>query len=345
MKAAVLHGKRDLRYEDIDKPKINSDEILIRVKATGICGSDLPRVLGDASHYYPNVFGHEFSGEVAEIGDNVDDYVLGDKVTAAPLKPCHECENCLKGDFALCENYSFIGSREFGTWAEYVKVPAKNVVKLPKNVSYVEGAFLEPITVALHGLFLMDFKPMSSVAITGMGTIGLMTLQCAKIMGAKEITVFDIDENKLQVAKELGADYVINTKKEDFKDQLAEVTSNKGFEMVLETAGVPQTELLCLEIAATKGSVMYIGTPHVDFSITPEQFEYMNRKELIVRGSWMSYSAPFPGEEWTLGAYYLGKEKIKVDKLLDRVIPLKDIWNAFEDIDAQKVNGKVMLEV
>ncbi|GAB6138764.1 galactitol-1-phosphate 5-dehydrogenase [Halanaerobaculum tunisiense] len=345
MKAAVLHGKRDLRYEEIEKPSINDDEILIRVKASGICGSDMPRVLDDASHYYPNVFGHEFAGEVAETGNNVADFEAGDKVTVAPLKPCHECENCLQGDYALCDDYSFIGSREFGAWAEYVKVPAMNAVKLPENVSYVEGAFLEPITVALHGLLLMDFKPMSSVAITGMGTIGLLTLQCAKIMGAKEITVFDIDEEKLEVAKELGADYAINTRDEDFREQVKEISNGNGFEMVLETAGVPQTELLCLEIAANKGSVMYIGTPHVDFTITPEQFECMNRKELIVRGSWMSYSAPYPGKEWTLGAHYLGTGQIKVEKLLDRVIPLKEIWSAFEDIDAQKVQGKVMLEV
>ncbi|MTI62008.1 MAG: galactitol-1-phosphate 5-dehydrogenase [Firmicutes bacterium] len=346
MKAAVLHGKRDLRYEEISRPEINEHEVLIRVRATGICGSDLPRVLGDASHYYPNVFGHEFAGEIAERGRNVrGDFKKGDRVTAAPLKPCHQCESCLRGDFALCNNYSFIGSREFGTWAEYVKVPEVNLVKLPEGVSYVQGAFLEPITVALHGLFLMDFKPMTSVAITGMGTIGLLTLQAAKIMGAKEITVFDIDEDKLALAKELGADYLINTGDKNFREKADEITGGNGFEMVLEAAGVPQTELLCLEIAANKGSVMYIGTPHTDFKITPEQFEYLNRKELMVRGSWMSYSAPFPGEEWTLGAYYLGKKKIRIEKLLDRVVPLKEIWTAFEDIDRGKIKGKVMLEV
>ncbi len=345
MKAAVLHAQKDIRVEDIDKPIINENEVLIRVKASGVCGSDIPRVLGTASHYFPNVFGHEFSGEVVEIGAKVTCVQTGDKVSVAPLKPCHTCEDCLSGNHALCKKYSFIGSREYGAWAEYVKAPEINVVKLPDTVSYIQGSFLEPITVALHGLFVMDFKPMTRVAITGMGTIGLLTLQCAKIMGAKDITVFDIDDERLQVAKELGATHVINTMTDDISEKVKAYSHGKGFEMVLETAGVPFTEMLCLEIAANKGSVMYIGTPHVDFTIQPKQFEHMNRKELTVRGSWMSYSAPYPGKEWTLGAHYLGTGQIKVEKLIDRVITLEEIWSAFEAIEAKKVSGKIIIQL
>ncbi|GKX27899.1 galactitol-1-phosphate 5-dehydrogenase [Vallitalea longa] len=343
MKAAVLYGQKDIRVENIEKPTINDNEVLINVKASGVCGSDIPRVLGTASHYYPNVFGHEFSGEVVEVGKNVTSVKVNDKVSVAPLKPCHECEDCKSGNHALCKNYSFIGSREYGAWAEYVKAPETNIVKLPDEVSYVQGAFLEPITVALHGLLVMDFKPMTSVAITGMGTIGLLTLQCAKIMGAKDITVFDIDDARLNIAKELGADHVINTLNDDINERVKEITNGKGYEMVLETAGVPFTELLCLEIAGNKGSVMYIGTPHTEFTIKPKQFECMNRKELTVKGSWMSYSAPFPGKEWTLGANYLGTGQIQVEKLIDRTIDIEDIGKAFEDIEAKKVSGKVMM--
>jgi len=343
MKAAVLYGQKDLRIEEIEQPKISADEVLVKVKASGVCGSDIPRVLGTASHYYPNVFGHEFAGVVEAVGENVTHVVPGDKVTVAPLKPCHHCEDCLSGNHSQCKNYSFIGSREYGAWAEYVKAPNINVVKLPESCGYVEGAFIEPITVALHGLLLMDFKPMTSVAITGMGTIGLLTLQCAKIMGAKEITVFDIDNQRLDIAKSLGADYVINTKTEDVQERVAQITNKKGFDMVLETAGVPHTELLCLEIAKAKASVMYIGTPHQSFTIEPKQFEYMNRKELTIRGSWMSYSAPYPGKEWHLAAHYLGTGQIQVEPLIDRKIQLQELWTAFEAIEAREVSGKVML--
>lgn len=344
MKAAVLYASKDLRIEDIEKPVINPNEVLIKVKASGVCGSDMPRVLKSASHYYPNVFGHEFSGIVEEVGSNVSHVVVGDKVAVAPLKPCHTCEACLSGQHALCKHYSFIGSREYGAWAEYVKAPGTNVVKLQDSVSFVQGAFLEPITVALHGLLLMDFKPMTTVAITGMGTIGLLTLQCCKLMGAKEITVFDMDPDKLEIAKELGATFTVNTREDDFLKKTLESTNNKGFEMVIETAGVPATEILCLEISGNGGSVMFIGTPHVDFTLTPKQFELINRKELMIRGSWMSYSAPFPGKEWTLGAHYLSTNQIVVDKLVGRSIPLEDLWEAFCDIETRKISGKVMIE-
>lgn len=345
MKAAVLYGQKDIRVESIGTPQINENEVLIEVKATGICGSDIPRVLGTASHYFPNVFGHEFSGIVSQLGKDVTHVKLGDKVSCAPLKPCHQCEDCLSGNHALCKHYSFIGSREYGAWAEFVKAPGVNVVKLPEEITFVQGAFLEPLTVALHGLLLMDFKPMSTVAITGVGTIGLLTLQGAKLMGAKEITVFDVDDGRLAAAKELGATHTINTLTEDVESKVKSITGGKGFEMVLETAGVPVTEMLCLSIAGNKGSVMFIGTPHEAFTIQPKQFEYINRKELMVRGSWMSYSAPFPGKEWTLGAHYLGTGQVKVEQLIDRIIPLEDIWSAFLDIEARKVSGKVIMEL
>jgi len=244
----------------------------------------------------------------------------------------------------LCKHYSFIGSREYGAWAEYVKAPKVNVVKLPEACGYVEGAFIEPITVALHGLYLMNFKPTTEVAITGMGTIGLLTLQCARIMGAREITVFDIDDERLAIAKTLGADHVINTRTEDVQEKVKSITHGRGFEMVLETAGVPATELLCLEIAGAKASVMYIGTPHKSFTIEPKQFEYMNRKELTVRGSWMSYSAPYPGKEWLMAAHYLGTGQIKVEKLTDRIIPVEELWKAFEDYEAGRVSGKIIVD-
>ncbi|UUV20107.1 galactitol-1-phosphate 5-dehydrogenase (plasmid) [Fusobacteria bacterium ZRK30] len=343
MKALVLHAKEDLRYEEIATPIINSDEVLIKVRATGICGSDFPRVLGGESRYFPNILGHEFSGEIAEIGDKVTHLVSGDKVTGAPLKPCMECDDCLSGNHAQCKHYSFIGSREFGTFAEYVKMPARNVVKLPEGCSFVQGAFIEPITVALHGLFLADFKGASSVAIVGAGTIGLLALQCAKAMGAKTITAFDISEANLEKAKKLGADYIVNTSSKDMRKQIKEITKGKGFEYVIESAGVQFTEILSLEIAGVKGNVMYIGTPHSEIKLQQNEFEFINRKELLVRGSWMSYSNPWPGKEWTIAGDYLSTGKINVDLLADRIVPMEEGVQAFKDIKARIVNGKVIL--
>jgi L-iditol 2-dehydrogenase len=346
LKAAVLYGQKDIRYEEVENPTIEQDEVLVRVKATGVCGSDIPRVLGTAAHYYPIILGHEFSGEVVEVGSQVGDVRVGDRISGAPLIPCHKCEDCLRGHYSQCRYYSFIGSRVSGSWAEYVKMPAVNAVKLPPGLSYIQGAFFEPVAVAIHGLFVMDFKGGYDLAITGMGTIGLLTLQCAKALGAKRIFAFDIDDQRLQAASEYGADVCLNTREQGFKEIAEQATNGKGFEMVIETAGVEFTEKLCLELAANKGSVMYIGTPSKSISLSPREFEHINRKELTVRGSWMSYSAPFPGREWELAGYYFEKGMIRVDKLIDRIIPLKDISQAFDDLTVPgKVKGKILMEV
>ena len=158
MKAGVVHAKNDIRYEDIEKPKAEPGKVVIKVKYTGICGSDVPRVNGDACHYYPNVLGHEFSGVVDEIGEGVTTLKPGDRVAGMPLVPCMKCPDCQKGDYSLCKHYSFIGSREFGSFAEYVSVPEKNAVKFDDNVSFEKGAFFEPATVVLHGLQRLDYK-------------------------------------------------------------------------------------------------------------------------------------------------------------------------------------------
>lgn len=346
MKAAVVHNQDIIKYEEFPKPEILSDEILIRVRKSGVCGSDLPRVLGKGARYYPIVLGHEFSGEIAEIGQDVKGFKLGDRVSGAPLLPCHSCIDCQRGDHAQCKNYSFVGSRLPGSWAEYIKLPALNAINLSPKVSFIEGAFMEPITVALHGLFLMNFIGGHDLAIIGMGTIGLLTLQCAKAMGAKNIYAFDIDDERLAVAKEYGAYETINTGQEGFLDRVWELTDSRGFENVVETAGVEFTEKLSLELAANKANLMFIGTPSSPITLEPREFEHINRKELLVRGSWMSYSAPFPGKEWELAAYYLDKGLVRVDKLIDRIVPLSKAPEVFEDFKIPgKIKGKVLFKV
>lgn len=344
MKAAVLHETNCIRFEEVKKPEIEKNEVLVKVKTTGICGSDHPRVLGEAAHYYPIILGHEFAGEIVETGSEVKKLKKGDRVAGAPLLPCHECPACLKGNHAQCDNYSFIGSREAGSWAEYVKLPAVNAVKLPENVSFLQGAFFEPTTVGLHALFMMNFQGGRDVAVLGTGTIGLLALQCARVLGARKIFAFDVDEERLEVAGDYGADYCINTGRKEFKDIVEKETEGRGFPVILECAGVEFTEKLSLELAANRGKVMFIGTPSRQITLKPEEFEHINRKELEVRGSWMSYSPPFPGEEWELAGYYFKNGMIQIEKLIDRIIPLQQIDQAFKDIDKGEVKGKIILQ-
>lgn len=346
MKAGVVHAKNDIRYEEIKKPEAGPGKVLIKVKYTGICGSDVPRVNGDACHFFPNVLGHEFSGVVEEIGAGVTTLKPGDRVAGVPLVPCMRCEDCQKGNYSLCRHYSFIGSREFGSFAEYVVVPEKNAVKFGDEVSFEQGAFFEPATVALHGLRRLDFQGGKTVAILGGGTIGMLTMQWAKIFGAKTVVVFDILDERLELGKRLGVDETVNSGSPDFMERVRELTGGRGFDYVYETAGNTVTMKMAFQLAANKAQVCFIGTPTRELTFSVEEWENINRKEFRLTGSWMSYSAPFPGDEWTLAAHYFKTGQLKFDdSFIYKKIPLSKIDVAFEMFKTPgTVKGKILID-
>ena len=346
MKAGVVYAKNDIRYDEIDKPQVKPGTVLIKVKYTGICGSDVPRVNGDACHFFPNVLGHEFSGVVEEAGEGVESLKPGDRVAGEPLVPCMKCEDCQKGNYSLCKHYSFIGSRQFGSFAEYVVVPEKNAVKFSQDVSFEKGAFFEPATVALHGLERTGYQGGHTVAILGGGTIGLLTMQWAKIFGASKVVVFDILEERLELAKRLGAHAGINTLEQDFMDKALEMTGGRGFDYVYETAGNTITMKMAFELAANKARVCFIGTPTKELTFSVKEWENLNRKEFSLTGSWMSYSAPFPGHEWELTAHYFATGELKFDdSFIFKKIPLSQIATAFEMYKTPgTVKGKILID-
>ncbi|MDD3028268.1 MAG: galactitol-1-phosphate 5-dehydrogenase [Erysipelotrichaceae bacterium] len=346
MKAGVVHGKDDLRYEDLAMPEVKSKEVLIKVKYTGICGSDLPRVNEGACHFFPVVLGHEFSGTVEQIGENVTSLKVGDRVAGVPLVPCLECEDCLKGDYSLCKHYSFIGSRQNGCFAEYVVVPEKNAVKFDDEVTFEQGAFFEPATVALHGLQRVDYHGGKTVAVIGGGTIGMFVMQWAKIFGAKEVVVFDISDERLELAQKLGATGTINTMEPDFMEKAKALTKNKGYDYVFETAGSTITMKMSFDLAANKANVCFVGTPTKDLTFTVKEWENMNRKEFNLTGSWMSYSAPFPGQEWELVSHYFKTGLLQFDdSFVFKKMPLSQIANAFTLYkEPGLVKGKILID-
>lgn len=344
MKAAVLYNNEDLRYDDYPDPEIKPGCVKVKVKATGICGSDVPRVLKNGAHFYPIVLGHEFAGEVVEVGEGVTKIKIGDRVSGAPLLPCFECPDCQKGNYSLCKHYSFIGSRQQGSFAEYIVIPESNAVKFDSSIPYEQAAMFEPSTVALHGLYQNDYKGGEYVAILGGGTIGLFTMQWAKIFGSRKVVVFDIENDRLELASRLGADEVINTLDEDFMDRAKEITGDAGYGYVFETAGNDITMKMAFELAKNKANICYIGTPTRDVIFTPNQMELMNRKEFKLTGSWMSYSAPFPGKEWELTAHYFSTGELKFDDGL--IFKRLKLSQAAEGFNMYKtpglVKGKIM---
>lgn len=345
MKAAVVCANEDVRYMDYEEPVVGPGTVKIRVKASGICGSDVPRVLNNGVHFYPIVLGHEFSGDIVEVGEGVTSVKVGERATAAPLIPCMKCDDCQQGNFSLCKHYTFIGSRIQGSNSDYVVVPEQNVVVFDKSISYEQGAMFEPSTIALHGLMLNEYRGGEYVAILGGGTIGMFTMQWAKIYGSRKVVVFDISDERLALAKRLGADEVVNTTKEDFMETAKAYTDGKGYDFVFETAGQVSTMKMAFEVAANKAHVCFIGTPHEELSFTQPMWENMNRKEFKLTGSWMSYSAPFPGKEWKLTAHYFATGQLKFDPgFIFKKVPMCEAQEAFQMYKTPGlVKGKVLL--
>lgn len=345
MKAAVLHGNEDIRYEEYPTPEVKPGTVKVRVKAAGICGSDIPRVLNNGAHYYPIVLGHEFSGIVEEIGEGVTKVKVGDTVSGAPLLPCMKCGDCQHGNYSLCKHYGFIGSHDQGSFAEYVVMPEANAIPYDPSIPFEVAAMFEPATVSLHGMYCNDYAGGGDVAIIGGGTIGLFAAQWAHIFGAKRVVVFDLVQERLDLALRLGADEVINTGDPDFMAKAKALTGGKGYDYVFETAGNPITIQMGFELAANKAHYCCIGTPHKDMTFTPKMWEYMNRKEFKLTGSWMSYSAPFPGKEWELVAHYFATGQLKFDdELIFQRYPLDEADKAFALYkNPAQVKGKVML--
>lgn len=345
MKAAVLYGNEDIRYCDYLTPQVLPGTVKVKVRATGICGSDVPRVLHNGAHFYPVVLGHEFAGDVVDVGEGVHSIQVGDTVSGAPLLPCMKCDDCQSGNFSLCNNYSFIGSREQGSFAEYVVLPEGNAVKYDPVIPYEQAAMFEPSTVALHGVLCNDYQGGETVAVLGCGTIGIFTMQWAKIFGAKKVVAFDIDDGRLELAKRMGADAVINTTNKDFLANAMQITDGRGYGYVFEAAGNPATMRMAFEVAANKAKVCFIGTPHVDLTFTQKEWELMNRKEFRLTGSWMSYSAPFPGKEWNLTAHYFATGQLKFDPaFIFKKFPLSQAAEAFDLFhEPSKIHGKIML--
>ena len=345
MKAAVVVANEDVQYQEVEEPQVTPGHVKIKVRYSGICGSDIPRVLNHGVHFYPIVLGHEFSGDVVEVGEGVTKVKVGDRVSGAPLLPCMKCDDCQKGNFSLCKHYSFIGSRQQGSFAEYVVMPTQNAIQYDSSIPYEQAAMFEPSTVALHGLLCNGYQGGGYVAILGCGTIGIFTLQWAKIFGSKKIVAFDIDEGRLALAKRMGADEAINTGEEGYMERAKALTGGHGFDYVFEAAGNPVTMHMAFEAAANKARVCFIGTPHKDMSFTPAQWELMNRKEFLLTGSWMSYSAPFPGKEWTLTAHYFATGQLKFDPaFIYKTYPMSQAAEAFAEFyHPEQVHGKIML--
>ena len=346
MKAVSIGSDGQAYVENRPTPALASpDDVLIRIAYSGVCGSDLPRIFHSGAHFYPITLGHEFSGHVGEAGSAVNHVKPGDPVACVPLLPCFQCEECGQGYYSLCKRYNFVGSRQHGGNAEYIVVNKSNVFLLPENVSLLQGAFFEPITVGLHALLLAGGCKDKHVTIIGAGTIGLLALQCANAMGAASVTAIDINDDKLNLALRLGATHVYNSQSES-AERIRESALDRRFnQLLLETAGTPQTVELALNIAGPRAQIALVGTLHQDLALSQTAFGLILRKELSILGSWMNYSAPWPGEEWRLAAELFTQQRIDLQPLIADIENPEGFAEKIMALKGKPMNGKLLMKI
>jgi len=320
MKVAVWYGGKDIRLEDVPTPKIRDDEVLVKVKAVSICGSDLHAYLGVSKRRIPPlVMGHEFSGEIIKVGRTVKDHKEGERVVVEPIISCGTCRLCRLGRNNICENLKLVGLHLSGAFSEYVSVPAKKCITLPKSVSFEEASLVEPLAVAVHAVHLASLEKNEAIAIIGSGAIGLMTLQVTKNKSAGKITVLDTLDYRLALATQLGATTTINVKKEN---PLQKILTDGGADTVFEAVGHQETVQQGLAMVKTGGKVIVIGMleaimqlPMLDITV----------KEIKLQGSY-----GYTSDDFQQALKLIAQGKVNVKPLITHLLPLDDIKKGFE---------------
>jgi len=342
MKAVVLENKGVLSYKEVSIPDPAPGHLRLKVKAISICGSDIKRYV-DGHRIYPLILGHETSGIIDRVGEGVGEIYLGKHAAIIPLVPCFECEQCQRGYYSACHSYSFIGSRQAGGFAEYVDLPERNAFLLPDEMSFEHAALIEPSTVARHMLALGDFKRDQTAIVLGAGSIGLMIVQWLRILGADQIIVTDILEDNLQIASKIGAHITLNPSKVDVVKEVQKLLGD-GADLTLEATGVPQVLEQTLPITRPRGKVVLAGNQPLDKSLPLTFIENMMRREISLSGCFMSYSAPFPGHEWTETITALLDGSLDMESLISHRFPLSKAPDIFEKIGAhQLAHQKIIL--
>jgi len=340
MKAAMLYGVKDLRIEDIPVPKVEAGEVLVKVKAATTCGTDLKifqRGYVERVIKLPTIFGHEWAGEVVEVGKGLEWPKIGMRVRAGNSAPCLHCGMCQKGKYNLCENMIWL----WGAYAEYIKVPARmvlvNTQEIPQHVSYEEAAITEPLACVLHGVEEAGVKLGDTVAIIGAGPIGLLHLLTVKKMGAEKVIIIDVVEERLNFAEKLGVDETVNAGKVDTVEMIRELTGNYGADVVIEAIGLPATWEQALKLVRKGGTVLEFGgcPPGTEIKLDAELLHY---GEVKVLGTF--HTTPL---HFRKALDLIASRTIDVRPLITKKIKLEEIKEAFEILSTSKSEIKIAI--
>lgn len=342
MKALVLKKINELSYEEVATPKPKKGSVLLKIKASGICGSDIARIFAKGTYSFPMIPGHEFAGEIIEVGEDVDSSLIGKKAAVFPLLPCRACDMCEIGEYASCRDYDYFGSRCDGGFAEYIAVPVWNLVMCEGELSYKEMAMAEPAAVSLHALSKASVEVGDSVLIFGAGAIGLMLAEFAKVNGAGKVILMDIDQKKLDFANELGFKFAINNAKEDWQEQVQDITRGKGADIAIEGTGVASALAGCLKSVKPQGKVVLMGNPLGDMPLSQKDYWEILRKQLTVIGTWNS-SYTQKKNDWKIALNAMASGKLDVKKFITHEFKLEDGKEALELVrDKKEFSNRVI---
>jgi len=321
MKALVLDEYKQLNYRDFPEPEIKSDEVLIKVKACGICGSDVHGMDGSTGRRQPPlIMGHEASGVITEIGDEVTGWKKNDRVTFdSTVYPLNDWYT-LKGRYNLSDNRQVMGvsPKEFkrhGAFADLVAVPQHILHKIPDGVSFNEAAMVEPIAVAAHAINVSGLKPGDSAVVVGTGMVGTFVVKLLKIFGTNPVIAIDIDTQKLELAREFGADYTFNSKEANLSDQIKKLTAKRGADLAFEVVGITDSVNTAVNSIRKGGTVVLVGnlSPEIQFPL-----QKVVTQEIKVQGS-----CAINGE-YELVLDLLAAKKVEVQKMISAVAPLSE---------------------
>ena len=331
MKAYILHGINDIRLEETAVPLIREDEVLVRVKAAGICGSDIPRIYVTGTYSYPLIPGHEFSGIVEAAGGESGRAWQGKRVGIYPLIPCGECVPCQKKQYEMCRHYNYLGSRCNGGFAEYVAVPVWNLIALPEETSFEEAAMLEPMAVAVHAIRQMELGGQETVAVIGLGTIGILLTMFLKEMGIKRIlTVGNKDFQKEMVAKQgIPAGDYCDSRQEAVEAWLQEAAGEAGIDVIFECVGKQETITQAVRNVMPGGKVQLVGNPASDILLERNLYWKILRNQLTVKGSWNSSFTHDESDDWHYVLKRLARKKVRPGEYITQSFSFERLEEGF----------------
>ena len=340
MNAAMLYGVKDLRIQETEIPRIGDGEVLVKVKAATTCGTDLKiyqRGYVEKIIKLPTIFGHEWAGEVVDVGTKLEWPQKGMRVRAGNSAPCLHCTMCQKGKYNLCENMIWL----WGAYAEYIKVPARmvlvNMQEILAHVSYEEASLAEPLACVLHGVEEAGVKLGDNVAIIGAGPIGLLHLLTVKKMGVEKAIMIDLVDERLDFAKKVGADETINSGRENAMEKVREYTSGYGVDVAIEAIGVPATWEQALKLARKGGTVLEFGgcPPGTEIRLDAEQLHY---GEMKVLGAF--HTTPL---HFRKALSLIASRTIDVRPLITRKMKLAQLREAFNILSTSKNEIKIAI--